>query len=107
MVKVGRHAAFTRSRHHRSEPHQQPGEPMGLAISVGILADLIENDPESAEHFDEDFAVVNRKLAEAGLPPHVEPRVLPPLDSRAPIDGLPYSFIHYLRRAYAHRVTTP
>ena len=80
---------------------------MGLAICVGILADLIENDPESAEHFDEDFAVVNRKLAEAGLPPHVEPRVLPPLDSRAPIDGLPYSFIHYLRRAYAHRVTTP
>ena len=80
---------------------------MGLAICVGILADLIENDPESAEHFEADFAAANRKLAEAGLPPHVEPRTLPPLESRAPLDGLPYSFIHYLRRAYAHRVTTP
>ena len=80
---------------------------MGLAICVGILADLIENDPESVEHFEADFAAANRKLAEAGLPPHVEPRTLPPLESRAPLDGLPYSFIHYLRRAYAHRVTTP
>lgn len=80
---------------------------MGLSISVGLLADLIENDPESAAHFEADFAVANRKLAEAGLPQHVEPRSLPPLDSRAPLDGLPYSFIHYLRRAYAHRVTTP
>ena len=80
---------------------------MGLSICVGILADLIENDPESAERFDEDFAAANRKLAEAGLPPHVEPRALPPLESRAQLDGLPYSFIHYLRRAYAHRVTTP
>ena len=80
---------------------------MGLAICVGILADLIENDPESVEHFEADFAAANRKLAEAGLPPHIEPRTLPPLESRAPLDGLPYSFIHYLRRAYAHRVTTP
>ncbi|OEZ31272.1 hypothetical protein [Variovorax boronicumulans] len=80
---------------------------MGLAICVGILADLIENDPESVEHFEADFAAANRKLAEAGLPAHVEPHSLPPLESRAPLDGLPYSFIHYLRRAYAHRVTTP
>lgn len=80
---------------------------MGLSISVGILADLLENDPESAERFDEDFAAANRRLTAAGLPPHVEPRALPPLESRARIDGLPYSFIHYLRRTYAHRVTTP
>ncbi|AGU48555.1 hypothetical protein VAPA_1c14430 [Variovorax paradoxus B4] len=80
---------------------------MGLSIGVGMLADLLANDPEGAEWLNEGFAAANRKLAEAGLPPHVEPRELPPIESRAQLDGLPYSFIHHLRRAYAHRVRSP
>ncbi|MET3497511.1 hypothetical protein [Variovorax boronicumulans] len=80
---------------------------MGLAISVGTLADFLENDPEGAEWFEGDFEIVNTVLAAAGLPAHVEPRELPPLDSRASLDGFPYSFIHYLRRAYAHCVVSP
>ncbi|RQO59232.1 hypothetical protein DBV14_07920 [Variovorax sp. KBW07] len=80
---------------------------MGLAISVGALADLLENDTEGAEWLQEDLAVVNKVLAAAGLPPHAEPRELPPLDSRASLRSFPYSFIHYLRRAYAHRLVSP
>jgi hypothetical protein len=80
---------------------------MGLAISVGTLADFLANDPEGAEWFEGDFEIVNQVLAAAGLPPHAEPRELPPLGSRAALDSLPYSFIHYLRRAYAHSVVTP
>lgn len=80
---------------------------MGLAISVGTLADFLQNDPEGAEWFEGDFEIVNGVLASAGLPPHAEPRELPPLDSRASLDGFPYSFIHYLRRAYAHSVVSP
>ncbi|CAA2102873.1 hypothetical protein [Variovorax paradoxus] len=80
---------------------------MGLAVSVGTLADFLENDPEGAEWFEGDFEIVNGVLASAGLPPHIEPRELPRLDSRASLDGFPYSFIHYLRRAYAHSVVTP
>jgi hypothetical protein len=79
---------------------------MGLAISVGALADLLENDTEGAEWLQEDLVVVNKVLAAAGLPPHAEPRELPPLDSRASLDSFPYSFIHHLRRAYAHRLVS-
>jgi len=80
---------------------------MGLAVCVGMLAELLEDDPESAEGFEEELAEVNRVLAAAGLPPHTEPRGPLELDSRASIDSFPYSFIHYLRRAYAHRVLSP
>jgi len=80
---------------------------MGLAICVGMLADLLENDPEGAEALEEDLAEVNRVLAAAGLPPHSEPRVPVEPDSRASVESFPYSFIHYLRRAYAHRVLSP
>ena len=80
---------------------------MGLAVCVGMLAELLEDDPESAEGFEEELAEVNRVLAAAELPPHTEPRGPLELDSRASIDGFPYSFIHYLRRAYAHRVLSP
>lgn len=80
---------------------------MGLAISIGVLVDLLEHDPEGAGWLQEELAVVNKVLAAAGLPPHAEPRELPPLHSRAAIGGFPYSFIHYLRRAYAHRANSP
>lgn len=80
---------------------------MGLAISIGVLADLLEHDPEGAEWLQEELAVVNKVLAAAGLPPHAEPRELTPPQSRARIGSFPYSFIHYLRRAYAHRASSP
>lgn len=80
---------------------------MGLAVCVGMLAELLEEDPEGAEAFEEDLTEANRVLAAAGLPQHTEPRGPLELDSRASIDGFPYSFIHYLRRAYAHRVLSP
>ena len=68
---------------------------MGLAISVGTLADFLQNDPEGAEWFEGDFEIVNAVLAAAGLPPHVEPRELPPLDSRASLDEVSV-FVHPL-----------
>lgn len=80
---------------------------MGLAISVAYLAELLELDPEGAEWFEEDLVTANQLLQAAGLPTHEEPRELPPLQSRAGLDSFPYSFIHYLRRAYAHRCTNP
>lgn len=80
---------------------------MGLAICVGMLADLLEGDTEGAQYLEGDFAVANRVLAAAGLPAHVEPREPMQFDSRASLGGFPYSFIHYLRRAYARRVTSP
>jgi hypothetical protein len=74
---------------------------MGLSVVVGMLAELIEDDGEGAEWLRESFANVNDVLAEHGLPPHLEPEELVLTDDRSIISSFPYSFLHYLRRAYA------
>lgn len=80
---------------------------MGLAVETGLLAELISQDPESAEGLRKTFAKINKVLAENDLPPHNEPEELPALESRAGILGYPYSYLHHLRRAYAHTADDP
>jgi hypothetical protein len=80
---------------------------MGLAISVGVLTDLIKNDPEGIEFFESQIVTANALLATENLPQHNEPTVLPQLKSRAGLDSFPYSFIHYLRAAFAHVLQDP
>jgi hypothetical protein len=80
---------------------------LGLSISIGYLAELLEYDPEGADWLEESFGIVNQVLRAAGLPAHTEPRTLPPLNSRSSLCSFPYSFIHYLRRAYARRLSDP
>ncbi|MBK8465826.1 MAG: hypothetical protein IPL32_08345 [Chloracidobacterium sp.] len=75
---------------------------MGLAISVGILADEMENDPEGADWVREEIEQINLVLSERKLPAHVEPESFPSLTTRGTMGGFPYSFLHYLRRFYAH-----
>ena len=41
---------------------------MGLAVEVGMLADLMVHDTEGAEWLRESFAKVNEVLAENNLP---------------------------------------
>jgi hypothetical protein len=73
---------------------------MGLAITVGILVDLAENDAEGADHVRESFNAVNRALRQAGLDEHREPEAA----DWAPVslDMYGYSGLHYLRRVAAH-----
>ena len=80
---------------------------MGLAVEVGMLADQLENDEEGAEWIRESLAKVNAVLAENNLPTHNEPEQVPPFDDRSIIGSFPYSFLHYLRRAYAHWKQNP
>lgn len=74
---------------------------MGLAVEVGMLADLLDNDEEGAEWLRESLANANAVLTELSLPTHSEPESLPSLDDRSIIGSFPYSFLHHLRRAYA------
>ena len=76
---------------------------MGLTVGIGVLAYLLENDQEGASSLEEGFAAANLLLEAEGLPIHSEPRTFKTPVSRASIRSFPYSFIHYLRRAYAHR----
>ena len=80
---------------------------MGLAVSTGVLADLLQNDAEGAAYIQEQLGVVNRVLADNGLPAHQEPTEVPPTIRRDAVSGFPYSFLHHLRRAYAHAVSHP
>lgn len=80
---------------------------MGLSISVGILADLQENDPEMAEEVAKEFDLINALLAKHGLPRHVEPREMVTWSDPVKLCGFPYSWIHYLRRYAAHRQAFP
>lgn len=80
---------------------------MGLAVEVGALAVLNQDDAEGAGWLREALAKVNAVLAEHGLPAHEEPERLPFLRSRASNDGYPYSFLHHLRRFAAHASANP
>lgn len=71
---------------------------MGLSIEVGMVADLLVNDEEGAEHFQEEFAELSRYLTSIGLQPHVDP---PDVEVWSG-DMFGYSGLHYLRRLAAH-----
>ena len=71
---------------------------MGLALEVGILADLLENDEEGAEQFRVEFDAINRHLAKVNLGAHTEPE-----DCELwSCSMYGYSGLHYLRRIAAH-----
>jgi hypothetical protein len=80
---------------------------MGLAVNVGVLVELAELDQEGLEAYRGYFSAVSDLLAEHGLPPHQEPEKLPPVQGRCGILGYPYSFLHHLRRVYAHLTADP
>jgi hypothetical protein len=83
---------------------------MGLAVGVGHLEDLSSNDPEGAQWLRRELAALDEVLARAGLPAHHEPDrfEVPLFDLRRACTSFPYSFLHYLRRAFAHvRVGLP
>jgi hypothetical protein len=80
---------------------------MGLAISVGLLADLLENDLEGAEWVREELEKINSALRKHGLPEHTEPETLPTSPYRGQILSFPYSYLHRLRRALAYARQAP
>ena len=71
---------------------------MGLAVSVGMLADLLQHDPEGAEWTREAITDLNTVLARHRLPAHVEPERFAVELVCHGIMSFPYSFLHYLRR---------
>jgi hypothetical protein len=72
---------------------------MGLALEVGILADLKEADAEGFAYFKEQFGILNQFLSGARLGTHVEPEEL---DKVFSCSMYGYSGLHYLRRVGAH-----
>lgn len=77
---------------------------MGLWVCVGLLSRMIENESEFVDAIRAEFAVIDAMLRARGLSGFVEPEDVSPPPSRAGLDAVSYSSLHYLRRAYAHIV---
>jgi hypothetical protein len=74
---------------------------MGLCIEVGMLADLLENDPEGADDLIRQFQLVNEALIDNDHAEFIEPENVPPA-KRCSFEMHGYSGLHYLRRIAAH-----
>jgi hypothetical protein len=73
---------------------------MGLGINTHFLVDMLANDAEGAEWIQRNVGLVNELLGEHGLPQHTEPTQIT-TRMRQHCGSFPYSFLHYLRRAFA------
>jgi hypothetical protein len=73
---------------------------MGLAISLGYQADMKRNDEEGHEWAKSLFARVNAVLASEGIAQYAEADDVK-LPNRRSCQSFPYSYLHYLRRAFA------
>jgi len=74
---------------------------MGLSVSTHFLADMLEADPEGADWIRAQLAIMNELLAARGLSRHNEPERFGEAVARPNAGSFPYSFLHYLRRAFA------
>lgn len=66
---------------------------MGLGVTVGILADLIKNDPEGADWVRDELRATSNALLEFNLAQHVEPTDCPVWSA----SSYGYSGLHALR----------
>ena len=67
-----------------------------------LAAALQHDDAEQVEWLHAEFATINELLADASYDAHVEPHEVPTLIRRDSLHGMPYSWLHFLRRVYAH-----
>ena len=72
---------------------------MGLALEVGVLADLKGTDEEASSSYWAQFEIINRVLRAEGLADHSEPQEP---DETFSCFMLGYGGLHYLRRVAAH-----
>ncbi|GAA3993046.1 hypothetical protein GCM10022247_10390 [Allokutzneria multivorans] len=83
---------------------------MGLSVATHGFADALAFDEPELVGLDElrdHLRAINELMASEGLPPHHEPTVHGAATTRDRMGGVPYSFTHYLRRAYARACEEP
>lgn len=82
---------------------------MGLAVATHVYADALksDDDAERLAELREQLRAINELLAGEGVSPHEEATERGVVIARGRMGGVPYSFVHYLRRAYARAVEMP
>lgn len=74
---------------------------MGLSLTTFRLAVLRSADPEAAEWFEGELALVNALLVQSGSPEHSEPEHVGDVRPRRHRSSFPYRDLHHLWRAFA------
>ncbi|WP_459958967.1 hypothetical protein [Nocardia sp. IFM 10818] len=76
---------------------------MGLAVATHVFADALQDTdyPEEVDELRDQLRAINDLLLHEGLSPHHEATTRGPATARDTLGSVPYSFVHYLRRAYA------
>ncbi|WP_405485817.1 hypothetical protein [Nocardia sp. NBC_00511] len=82
---------------------------MGLAVATHVYADALESGeyPDELEDHRSQLRALNELLIAENFPPHQEATTRGPATARNHLGSVPYSFVHYLRRAYAHAHENP
>lgn len=81
---------------------------MSLSVWVGGLSACLKSDDrEERGAAKRDLREINRLLVANGFPRHKEPETLPRMRNRYRGVGLPYDWLHYLRRAIAFAKQEP
>ena len=65
---------------------------MGLSVSIHVLADMLERDPEGADWIRAQLGIVNDLLTAQGLPRHDEPERAGEVVARRNVGSFPNSF---------------
>jgi hypothetical protein len=79
---------------------------MSVAIWTGALSYARSHDPEAYMRLTQEFERINSVLRDNGLNEHHEPEVIPEEGYCARELGLPYSWLHRLRRSVAYSRTS-
>lgn len=66
---------------------------MGLGVTVGLLSELVQHDPDRADDLRHRFGAIAKVMADAGLTPHQEPEACEVWRA----DGYGYTGLHALR----------
>ena len=79
---------------------------MSLSVTVGLYVD-VDDDPAILEGLADDIDRINVLLSKRGFETHTEPRHIDDSGDRSGLRSYPYSFLHHLRRFYAHVASQP
>ncbi len=82
---------------------------MGLAVATHTYADALieDDDPELLDELRDHLRALNELLIAEKLPLHHEATARGAETPRDRVGSVPYSFVHYLRRAYARAYENP
>jgi hypothetical protein len=79
-----------------------------MSLSISLAVELVKDrDANSNKRWTQEIEDINRVLSLNGYPQHVEPDLIEATINYRGSVNIPYSWVHYLRRAVAYAINSP